>query len=263
MTITTPLLENDSRRGTNLPQLSICSRVRTARISNVEVSTVQERRSPVMIVTIDGPAGTGKSTVAKMLADRLGFAYLNTGAMYRAVAWACLQQQIEPTSAAQVAGLAEQLQIEYRQLRLWLDGVDVSDQIRSPEVTAAASLVAQNPAVRRRLVQLQRQIGTSTDLVTEGRDQGTVVFPTAQCKFFLTATPEVRAQRRYEELIEAGQSPSRDEILADQLARDARDESRAVAPLRPADDAVLIDSSQLTVDAVLALMEHRVRNQAR
>lgn len=216
-----------------------------------------------MIVTIDGPAGTGKSTVARMLAQRLGFEFLNTGAMYRAVALVCLERAVNCDDASAVAAVPPTLSLVFRNNRLLLDGRDVSDAIRTASVTEAASRVASNPQVREHLVELQRRAADNVNLVTEGRDQGTIVFPHAECKFFLTATPEIRAERRLAELIAQGQDCSLEEILADQTERDRRDEQRACAPLRPAEDAIVIDSSSESIENVLACMQAVVRERQR
>jgi cytidylate kinase len=214
-----------------------------------------------MIVTIDGPAGTGKSSVARALAERLGFEFLNTGAMYRAVALACLERRIPPDDDAQVADLTRRLKIRFANNRIFLDDRDVSDDIRWDEVTQAASVVASNPAVREQLVELQRQCGQGVNLVTEGRDQGTIVFPQAECKFFLTASPEERARRRLQELSAQGRDMTMAELLAQQAERDRRDETRACAPLRPADDAIRIDTSHLSLEAVVDKLAEHVRRR--
>jgi cytidylate kinase len=214
-----------------------------------------------MIVTIDGPAGTGKSSVARALAERLGFEFLNTGAMYRAVALACLERNIPPGDDRRVAEMTRQLSIRFADNKIFLDGRDVSDDIRWDEVTQAASVVASNPEVRRQLVELQRACGTGTNLVTEGRDQGTIVFPRAECKFFLTASPEERAWRRLRELAAQGRELTIAELLAQQAERDRRDETRACAPLKPADDAILIDTSHLSLEAVVEQLVSYVRQK--
>jgi cytidylate kinase len=214
-----------------------------------------------MIVTIDGPAGTGKSTVARRLAERLGFEFLNTGAMYRAVALVCLERRVPLDDVEEIGKVPAALAMTFRENRLWLDGRDVSEAIRTADVTDAASLVASNVQVRAQLVELQRRAAEGVNLVTEGRDQGTIVFPRAECKFFLTASPEVRARRRLQELTEQGQSVSLEAILADQTIRDQRDATRTCAPLVPAPDAIVIDSSTLSAEDVLSRMEALVREQ--
>ncbi len=214
-----------------------------------------------MIVTIDGPAGTGKSTVARGLAERLGFAFLNTGAMYRGVALACLRGGLDPSDEPSVGRLLSELVLSFSQDRLLLDGEDVADQIRDVSVTDAASLVAALPSVRQALVLQQQRIGEGTDLVTEGRDQGTVVFPHAECKFFLTASPEVRAVRRVEEMRRKGVTAEFEDILSQQRLRDQRDESRAHGPLRPADDAITINTSAVSASDVLDQLEAVVRSK--
>src|SRR5215470_5055942 len=184
-----------------------------------------------MIVAIDGPAGAGKSTISRRLAERLGFAFLDTGAMYRAVALAALRRGFGANDVDDIARMTEKLTIDFDGTRTLLDGEDVSDAIRTSEVSAAVYLAADNVAVRRRLVDLQRQIATGRDLVTEGRDQGTVAFPHAECKIFLTASPQERARRRWEELLARGESITFEEVLAQQLDRDQRDATRPVGAL--------------------------------
>jgi len=214
-----------------------------------------------MIVTIDGPAGSGKSTAARGLSQRLGFEFLDTGAMYRCVALAVVQQNVDPADEQAVASVSQQIQITFSDAKVLLDGEDVSLEIRTPEVTEAASLVAQYPAVREELVHLQRQAAADIDIVSEGRDQGTVVFPDAFCKFFLIADPEERARRRQDELQAQGKDVTCEEILQQIYERDQRDEQRTVAPLKPADDAVEINTSTLTIDEVLDQLEQIVRTR--
>jgi CMP/dCMP kinase len=211
-----------------------------------------------MIVTIDGPAGTGKSTAAKRLAAALGFEYLDTGAMYRAVAALCLEAEVALNSLA-ASEIARTSQITFQGGRTIARGIDVTEFLRSPEVTQAASIVAQHPEVRAALVARQRELAGELNFVCEGRDQGTVVFPQAECKFFLTASPEERARRRMEELALCGQHLPYDELLAQQRERDERDRTRNVAPLRPADDALIIDTTALSLEQVLNTLEQHVR----
>jgi cytidylate kinase len=212
-----------------------------------------------MIVTIDGPAGTGKSTAARALAERLGFSYLDTGAMYRAVGLVCLRRGIDLTDELACETLVRALDLRLSQGRVIANGADVTDDIRSAEATSAASVVAQLPAVRSALVEQQRRIAAGGDFVCEGRDQGTVAFPNAEFKFFITAAPEVRAERRRQELAAKGETLDLAELLRQQSSRDRRDQERSVAPLRPAADAMQIDTTSLTSDDVVDRMEQRVR----
>jgi len=212
-----------------------------------------------MIVTIDGPAGAGKSSVARALAKRLQFAFLDTGAMYRAVALAALRRGLDWHDAAALADLARQLNIEVRQYHTFLDGQDVSDDIRSHEVTSVTHYAANNPAVRAHLVELQRRAADELDIVTEGRDQGTVVFPHAECKIFLVASAEERARRRVLDLEARGEKLSLAEVLADQNRRDARDAEREVGPLVAAADATIVDSDGMSAEEVVDYLEELVR----
>jgi cytidylate kinase len=214
-----------------------------------------------MIVTIDGPAGAGKSTVAQALARRLGYQYLDTGAMYRAVALAALRRGLDFEDPQGIAQLAEQLQIEVSGPQIFLDGEQVTEAVRSSEVTAVTRFAAGNPQVRARLVALQQAIGAQRDIVTEGRDQGTVVFPEAQCKIYLTASAGERARRRMEELRQRGEPATFDAVLSAQERRDRDDLSRAVGPLRPAADAIEVVTDGMSIDAVVDALEALVRER--
>ena len=214
-----------------------------------------------MIVTIDGPAGSGKSTVAKMLAERLEFRFLDTGAMYRAVAYACQLDEVDLTDTSAVGKLAAEMKIEFEGDQVFLDGKNVTEFLRTPEVTQSASVVAVNATVRHSVTELQRQFATGQNIVTEGRDQGTVVFPDARCKFFLTADPRERAVRRQRDLESQGTVLPFEVVLAQLLERDKRDEQRQLSPLKPSDDAVMIDTSTKTAEAVLMEMERTVRER--
>jgi cytidylate kinase len=223
------------------------------------------------IVAIDGPAGAGKSTVARRLAEALGYVLVDTGAMYRSVALAATRAGVPWNDGAAVAGLARGIVGEHALtftrdpasgIRVWLRGEDVSEAIRMPDIAQGASTVSAHEEVRAALLDLQRQAGESGGVVLEGRDIGTVVFPNAEVKFFLTASAEVRAGRRHAELVAKGQTVTFDETLADVKVRDARDEGRAIAPLKQADDAVLVDSSTMSIDDTVARMLERVRKVA-
>lgn len=212
-----------------------------------------------MIVTIDGPAGSGKSSAAKALAARLGFEFLDTGAMYRAVAFAALRDRVQPEDSPAFREWLKQLQIEATPGVLRLAGEDVIPFIRTPEITALASRLAAIAPVRTLLVDLQRKAAEGRNLVCEGRDQGTVVFPNAERKFFLVADPVERARRRHRELLSRGQNLTLEEVLAAQDERDRRDSERAVSPTKPAADAVILDSTILSPEEVVARMESEVR----
>lgn len=204
-----------------------------------------------MIVTIDGPAGAGKSSLARQTAEKLGFEFLDTGALYRAIALGALRQGIALHDAELLIAHAKRSELRWQDERIYLDGDDVTDDIRTPEVTAAIRFVADLPAVRQRLSELQRQIAADRNVVTEGRDQGSEVFPHAACKIFLTASSEERALRRQRQLEENGVSLALQEILDAQNRRDAEDQSRPVGRLRPAPDATIINTDGMTPDDVL------------
>lgn len=214
-----------------------------------------------MIVTIDGPAGAGKSTVARELARRLGFRLLDTGAMYRAVALAALERQLDWDDPEALVALAKEIRIELIADRVLLDGRDVTRTIRTHGVTTNTHYAANNPGVRAYLVELQRQAVGHDNVVTEGRDQGTVVFPHAECKIYLTASPEERARRRADELAARGEPVTFAEVLAGQNLRDKRDATRLVGRLVPAPDAVEVCTDALTSDEVVARLEQIVKNK--
>ena len=208
-----------------------------------------------MIIAIDGPAGVGKSTVAKLLAARLGYLYLDTGALYRAIGWKALQSRIRPTDHEQVTTLLPttsiHMQFHHDTMQVLVDGIDVTGELRTPEVTATASIVSAIPAVREWLLPIQRQIGQRGSVVAEGRDIGTKVFPAAPFKFFLEADADVRVARRHSELVGAGRGGTVETTFRDLSDRDRRDRTRSVDPLVPAGDARLIDTSALSPDQVV------------
>lgn len=219
-----------------------------------------------MIVTLDGPAGAGKSSTARSLAARLGWCYMDTGAMYRAIALVALDRGIPLDDAPRIATLAEQIRIEFRQGLVLVDGRDVSEEIRTPRITAATRPVADAPPVRGAMKRIQRRMAEGIDVVTEGRDQGSEVFPHAEVKVFLTASPAERARRRHLEELAKGRETALDAVLAAQEARDSADRARPVGAMRQADGAVLLETDGLTPDEVVQriidLVEAR-RPQAR
>ena len=216
-------------------------------------------------VAIDGPAGAGKSTLAKILARELGFLYMDTGALYRTIGYAVLREGGDPADAAMVEARLPSLDVrlthESDGQHVWLDGEDVNGEIRTPEVSRAASQVSALPAVRAYLLQLQRDTAASCDVIMDGRDIGTVVLPDAQLKIFLSATPEERARRRYEELREKGVDTTFEQVLADMQQRDYDDSHRAAAPLKAAEDAVAVNTTGETVEQSVARMKKLVNDR--
>lgn len=218
------------------------------------------------VITIDGPAGSGKSTVSREVAKALGFVYLDTGAMYRAVALAAQRHGVDETNGPELGALCRELDLSFEPAgelnRLFLNGEDVTDAIRTPEMDMRSSAVSAVKEVRSAMTELQRRMAVrAVGVVAEGRDMGTVVFPDAAHKFFLTASRAQRAQRRYSERVERGERVSVKQVEEDLGRRDRQDESRVLAPLRPAEDALVIDTTALTKDEVVAAILQRIRRE--
>lgn len=223
-----------------------------------------------LVIAIDGPAGAGKSSVAQRVAQALGYRYLDTGALYRALAWKAIRRGLRPQDTRYIIEMARETQVELRQQdgeqRVLVDGQDVTEAIRTPEVANLASPISAIPEVRALLLDWQREFGRQGGVVAEGRDTGTVVFPEAPVKIFLTASLEERARRRHKELLQRGVDISYEQVKLDLEARDQRDSTRHVAPLRPAPDAVVIDSTHMSleqvVEEVLKICRARLENAA-
>ena len=213
----------------------------------------------IPIIAIDGPSASGKGTIAEKVAEKLGFHVLDSGALYRLTALFAMRRGVSLADEAAMAALAAELPAEFRSGQVWLAGENVSQAIRTEEVGEGASKVAALPAVREALLARQRAYVQAPGLVADGRDMGTVVFPQAQTKVFLTASPEARAERRYKQLIEKGNSANLAALVRDMRARDERDTQRAVAPLKPAADAVVLDSTQLNIDQVVEAVLEQYR----
>ena len=213
----------------------------------------------IINVAIDGPAGAGKSTISRAAAKEMGYIYIDTGALYRTVGLNAMRKGADVNDAESViATLTDDLKVELRfidgEQRMFLNGEDVSDKIRTPEASSAASKVSAVPEVRKYLFDLQKDLAKNNNCIMDGRDIGTVVLPDAKVKIFLTASPEARAQRRYKELIEKGMDVKYDDVLADMIKRDYDDSHRAIAPLKQADDAVLADTSECTLEESIELI---------
>ena len=222
-------------------------------------------RNVMIAVAIDGPSGAGKSTIARKVAGELGFLYIDTGALYRSIGYYVLKKDGDPEKKEDVEAALPGIRLELRHAdgvqRVFLNGEDVSDQIRTPAVSMAASHVSAFPAVRAFLLELQRKMAREHNVIMDGRDIGTVVLPDAELKIFLTATPEDRARRRYEELVEKGEAVTFDEVLKDVIQRDYNDTHRDIAPLRQAEDAVLADTTGFELPQSVALIRSLVEKK--
>ena len=216
------------------------------------------QRKKGLVIAIDGPSGAGKSTVARMLARRLGYTYIDTGAMYRAIGWKAKQEGVDPSDDDALQRLCSRTDVTIKHdpsvQRVLVNGIDVTGEIRTPEMGMMASAVSRSPAVRARLLTLQRDLGASGGVVMDGRDIGTVVFPGAEVKFYLDASAEERGRRRWQELKEKGMDVDQAVITAEIRVRDLQDSSRDIAPLKRAADACYVDSSSMTIDEVVASM---------
>ncbi len=226
---------------------------------------INEKHAGTQIVAIDGPAGAGKSSISRRVARELGFAFLDTGAMYRAATWRALHHQVPLDDPAALAASTLEMELELQTgtvgIQVVVDGRDVSREIRSPEVTRHIHLLDQIPEVRERMVELQRQFGCQKPTVAEGRDIGTVVFPEARCKIYLDASLDCRAERRAAELEAQGVTVDRAEVRREIAERDAKNMNRAVSPLRRAEDALLVDTTDMTPDEVTARLVQLARER--
>ncbi len=220
-----------------------------------------ERFGQAPVIAIDGPSGAGKGTVSLAVVDQLGYHYLESGAVYRVIAHLAQKNRVGVEQVARLVELARNLAIEFRSGAVWVDGVIVDDVIRTEEAGRRASLIAAVPAVRETLLLWQQNQARAPGLVADGRDMGTVVFPQAVCKFYITASVEVRAQRRFDQLKGKGFDVSIDQLIKDISERDARDATRPISPLRPAADAVLVDTTDLAIHEVVSRVMESVRDR--
>ena len=212
-----------------------------------------------LIIAIDGPAGAGKSTVARIIAEIFGCEYIDTGAMYRAITYKCVQRLVDIDDDDELNELLDETTIAFKDKKIYLDGRPVEEEIRTPKISSMVSKVAEKKQVREMLVEAQRKIGEEVSVVMDGRDIGTTVFPDAQFKFFITATVDERADRRYKELIQKGYDASKIEIYTEIKQRDEYDTNRSLNPLRKASDAIVIDTTKRTINDVVDEICERIR----
>ncbi|WP_304340212.1 (d)CMP kinase [Metaclostridioides mangenotii] len=212
-----------------------------------------------LVIAVDGPAGAGKSTIAKIIADKLGINYIDTGAMYRAITFKCLKNNVDVENTDEVVKVAKSTDIDFRDNNIYLDDKIVNDEIRTVDVSNNVSKVSKIKEVRNLLVDVQRSIGSKSSVILDGRDIGSVVFPKADYKFYIVATPEERGSRRFKEMKEKGYDVNLDEIIKDIVDRDKMDMSRKFAPLVKADDALEIDTTGKTIDNVVAEVVSKIK----
>ena len=212
-----------------------------------------------LVIAIDGPAGAGKSTISKLIAKNLGINYIDTGAMYRAITYKCIKEDIDVNDIQRVVDLCSRTDVDFIDNYIYLDGQRLNEEIRTLQVSSRVSDVAKIPQVREFLLEKQREIGKRSDVILDGRDVGTHIFPDAKNKFFLNASAQERGRRRYQELIDKGQSVVLEEIIEDIKKRDYIDSTREVAPLVKADDAIEVDTTSMTIDQVVTYISDMVR----
>ncbi len=212
-----------------------------------------------LVIAIDGPAGAGKSTISKLIAKNLGINYIDTGAMYRAITYKCIKENIDVNDIQRVVDLCSRTDVDFVDNNIYLDGQRLDEEIRTLQVSSRVSDVAKIPQVREFLLEKQREIGKRSDVILDGRDVGTHIFPDAKYKFFLNASAQERGRRRYQELIDKGQSVALEEIIEDIKKRDYIDSTREVAPLLKADDAIEVDTTSMTIDQVVTYISDMVR----